>query len=272
MILITLMSIISTPSWIDHPPISADSIYMVGEGESFSKEDALQKAWNSALIRIGISEFPELNQLSAKSTETLTTAEFERTSIQNFQLISWKGIHELKSYNSPFASFDPSTKTYHVYRLLEWSKTALQTSQLEVSKSIEKFKKSSDATIPTYKFPTSPEEQQKEEKKLSKQMEYLNARNSKLETRDNYIRNILMHLHCGTRVFDLTHMLGEPDSYEWSGSEFRFTWGTYYVYSDMQGYTFPTAKAARAYQIVRTNVKAYAEDLGRGTEIQLCKH
>lgn len=261
MMFITFMALISAPSWVDHPPVSSEFVYTVGEGEAPTKEEALQKAWNSALIRLALVEFPELIQINSKSVETLKGSEFERTSIQNFQLISWRGIHELQSFNSPHIAFDSATKTYHVHRLLEWSKTSLNSAQREVGDALAKVKLGEPVT--TYKIPTSPEEDQKVEKQINESMIYLAKLNQNLDRDEKRIGSVLSQMKCGIQTGHLVDMLGDADSGEPFYTGFMLTWGTYHVWtSGGHGTRAGMAVREQGRAVSMTDIIAYAPNFG----------
>lgn len=248
------MNLISTPTWVDQTPLSSEFVYTVGEGESSSKDEALQKAWTSALIRFALSEFPELNQLKARSVETLKGSEFERTSIQNFQLIQWRGIHEVKSNNSPTLIFDSSSKTYHVFRLLRWSIEEVKRVHEEIRLSLQKVKQGDP--VPTYKIPMTSEEAQRAEKEIESQLEIIQRHNQKLLSRNEYIERVMERVVCGTTVGDLWKLLGKPDHRTYTAS----SWGRFSIQ------TIENSENERVIAISRRG-----EFFGYADEIQPCE-
>lgn len=262
------MSLISTPSWINNLPESKEVIYSVGESNpTDQKEDALQKSWNSALIRIGISEFPELTQLSSKSTETLKNAEFERTAVQNFQLINWKGIHEMKTMGSPFIELDKQTKTFKVYRLLAWKKSDLKAAQEEARASLAKVKDSGEP-VPTYKVPNSPENEQILENAINDNITYMQTVASNIDHINAKVAAVLAATKCGTQMSDLIHALGQPKHVTMGfGSQYVWTWGTFHVFSNNVGVdTFDQ----KFNDLARTDVIGFSSDLGREAAYMVC--
>ena len=240
---------IAMPSWVDHPPESSASVYIVGESiPCKQKEDALEKAWNSALIRIAMTEFPELIELTSTSKETLKDSEFERKTVQNFQLINWKGLREMKSLGSPFVSFDPKTELYTVYRLISWNKIDLKVSKLEADDDLEKLKLGRD--VKTYKLPNTPEDTDKEELALSDQMDQIRKLNLQIKSRDEMISKVLSELKCGTKVTDVIKILGQPDKIDY----FDVIYGTYKLTHWQDNF-----------------VNSIKDKLGNGEERRLCK-
>jgi len=234
MMLSLMYAIISiTPNWVDQVPEATNTIYIVGEGSSTSKEEALDKAWNSALIRMATAEFPELIQLSSKSLETLTGSEFERSTVQNFQLINWKGIKEMKVHGSPFSDFNLKTETYTVYRLLAWSKADVEASKKEANDALAKIKASADAVVKTYKVPNTPEEAQLEEQVMMDQMMQLKAANLRASSRTGKLSQVMHGIKCGVTIQDLYKLLGAPDKsddfFDTPSSFGNRSWGQYEV-------------------------------------------
>ena len=63
---------LGTPKWVSKVPKSELFIYSVGESKGIeNKDDALERAWISALLRLGMTQFPELGKLRSESEETL---------------------------------------------------------------------------------------------------------------------------------------------------------------------------------------------------------
>lgn len=239
------------PPWIDHPPEDHSYVYIVGESiPSKQKEDALQQAWNSALIRLAISEFPELIQLISKSRETLRDSEFERSTIQNFQLINWKGLREMKSLGSPFVSYDEKSGSYTAYRLLTWSLKDRDMAKKEANESLDKIKKSSEAIVKIYKVPLTPEEAELSELQISNQLDQLRRLNIQIKSKDEIVEKILKELKCGTKVTDVLSLLGEPDHKNY----YSVVYGTYILSHYRDNF-----------------VNSIKDKLGNGEERFLCK-
>lgn len=132
-----LMSLISQPEWVEHLPESDSAIYAYGEAFYIKdKDDALHRAWTSALVKIGQAHFSMLTKVTSHSIEGLDRSSYDRRSSQDFEIINWEGLEEAKG--SPVVTFNSDTKTYTAYRLFVWSKTDLETSKMRVKEELQK--------------------------------------------------------------------------------------------------------------------------------------
>ena len=76
------------PVWVKEIPKKREVKYFLGESlEMQNKEDALERAWVSALFRIGLTAFPETGILKTQSFETLTEADYKREFVMKLELI-----------------------------------------------------------------------------------------------------------------------------------------------------------------------------------------
>ena len=93
---------VSIPPWVYSPPRSATEVYVVGEAKDIEqKDDALERAWVSGLIRMGMTQFPELGALRSESFETLHDANYKRQFVMQLEKISWVGLREVEDRGSP---------------------------------------------------------------------------------------------------------------------------------------------------------------------------
>jgi hypothetical protein len=205
------------PNWLSSPPKSDSHFFSVGEARDIeNKDDALERAWISSLLRFGMTQFPELGSLRSESEESLHSANYNRKFVLQLESINWKGLSEVEEKGSPYIVYDEIAKTYTVYRLLKWSKK-----DLAASKAAIRLKKKNE-------IPSSPEVARKVEETMIDEIQKITALNKKIETRDAFLSKVLMRAKCGVSIDDLTNILGSPDRHE---SSCYYFWGTYEVFS-----------------------------------------
>ena len=205
------------PIWLTNPPKSDSHFFSVGESRDIeNKDDSLERAWISSLLRFGMTQFPELGSLRSESEESLHSANYNRKFVLQLESINWKGISEAEEKGSPYIVYDEVTKTYTVYRLLKWSKK-----DLAASKAAIRLKKKNE-------IPSSPEVARKAEEDIISEIQKITALNKKIEARDAFLSKVLMRAKCGVSVDDLTTILGSPDRHDESC---RYFWGTYEVFA-----------------------------------------
>ena len=206
-----------TPTWLSNPPKSETQIFSVGEARDIeSKDDALERAWISSLLRYGMTQFPELGSLRSESEESLHSATYNRKFVLQLDSIDWKGISEVEEKGSPHIIFDETTKTYTVYRLLTWAKKDIAASKA----SIRRKKKN--------EIPPSPEVARKIEADVVSEIQKINALNKQIATRDEFLSKVLMVAKCGVTLDDLKTILGPPDRED---GFCRHYWGTFEVFA-----------------------------------------
>lgn len=199
-----------TPTWVDHPPETKEFFYFVGEAEEAkTKDEALERAWNSALIRVGLTEFPELTEISSESLETLLGSTYKRESVQNLELINWRGVKEAKELGSPFVKYDSKLGTFFAYRLLKWPKSDMLASRVEATKAFQAMKKRE--TIDTHPMPRSPEAMTQKEEEMLNILQKLSSVQKAITTKDQLIEKVVSQLRCGVTADDVISVLGQPD-------------------------------------------------------------
>ena len=229
---------LNTPKWVFSSPKSDQFIYSVGESKGIeNKDDALERAWISALLRLGMTQFPELGKLRSESEETLHSASYNRKFVVQLESINWSGLVEEEKSGSPFVNFDEKSKTYTVYRLIKWSKKNLALSRA----SINQKKKN--------KIPISPEISRKAEEEVISEIQKINSLNKKIGNRTAFLAKILNRAKCGVSVDDLANILGSPDRTETC----EYFWGTFQVWT------------------CNGQVKSITPNNGNGRRRELCK-
>jgi hypothetical protein len=209
------------PSWIRHVPELPGTRFFVGESQgSPSKEDALEKAWVSAFIRIGMTQFPELAIVSSESTETLKRAAYERHFVMQLEKVNWQGIREASEYGSPYVDWNADAGTYVVYRLLKWRDRDLSAARSEIK------------LARLHEIPSSPESVRMNEAKMIHAVRAIQALNAKVERRNHLLEKVFGEIKCGVTLTDLVNILGPPDrSNPFNGLivEKEYSWGQFTV-------------------------------------------
>lgn len=209
------------PDWITRPPQFPGYQVFVGESQgSKRKEDALEKAWVSAFVRAGMTEFPELSIVSSRSIENLKTASYERDFILQLERINWRGIREATGYGSPFVTWDSETGSYTVYRLLKWSEhdMELARAQLKLNE--------------MHELPASPESIRMDQAQMEKAVHAVQAVNAKVDRRNALLQKVFNEMKCGVTLSDLIKILGPPErSNPYNGLivEKEYSWGQFTV-------------------------------------------
>lgn len=236
------------PVWLNNPPRDNGIIYVVGESRNIeNKDDSLERAWVSGLLRIGMTQFPELGSLKSASNETLQSAEYKRDYVLALEQINWKGLQEADELGSPFTEFNEESNTYSTYRLLKWTKKEIESARGKI-----KQKKS-------FEIPPSPEESLKKQDSIVNEVVAIQAINRKIIERDKFVRAVLLKATCGVSLTDLRKVLGYPDRESPSNDssysyELVYYWGTFEV----------TQYKRNAY------VTSINENFGSGTKHYLC--
>jgi hypothetical protein len=209
------------PSWVLDLPSKMGVRFFIGEYHGFgNKEEALEKAWVSAFVRIGMTQFPEVSLLSSESVETLKSAQYKRKFVMKLEMVDWTGVAEATEFGSPYVSKEGTSGEYTVYRLLRWSESDIE----DARKKIKEAKK--------YEIPPTPEMLSTAEKGLVEAIVKMKKVVRKIATRDSTIGKILGEVKCGVKISDLRKVLGEPD---WKSDSFdprSYRWGTYGVEAD----------------------------------------
>lgn len=216
--------LLNAPTWVLNVPRSQGELVIVGEGRSADKEDALERAWYSALLRIGMTEFPELTKLNTRSQETLKGTSYDRRAVTDLQYINWAGIREARDQGSPYVVENDGT--YLVYRLLRWSNEDVSMAHQSVEAAL---KAKSEAS--TYTIPDTPESQAADEEVAVTALQKIRKLNRSIKQKDNNFRQIMEEVQCGTKIGDLIKILGEPDRKSEYATPQEYIWGTYSVTS-----------------------------------------
>lgn len=183
------------PSWVETLPVSTTHVFVVGEGLSENKDDALEKAWVSGLLRIGMTNFPELGTIHSQSNETLHDSNYQRQFTLQLNKLNWTGLKEVEG--SPFVTTDDGK--YAVYRLLKWSKTDIEVARKNIKKNLQYF------------IPDSPEITRRHEDELIDEERKIRDLNRKLTNRDAFVTRVIGEVKCGATVENLIAILGPPD-------------------------------------------------------------
>lgn len=209
------------PAWILSLPKNSKYVYSIGESRDISnKDDALERAWISGLLRIGMTQFPELGSLKSESYETLHDASYTRNFVIELEKIKWDGLHEMEDMGSPYVEYNKEKDTYTVYRLLRWAKSELENSKKKIKQKVKN------------EIPVSPEIKRKNEEELISEVKSIQEVNKKIKNRDAFIGSVLKKVTCGVTIDDLVRILGSPDregAYNQSSLELEYYWGTFKV-------------------------------------------
>lgn len=211
----------SAPAWVYSLPRDPRFVYTLGEARNLEKkDDALERAWISGLLRIGMTQFPELGSLRSESMETLRNADYKRQFVMQLDRIDWRGLREVEEMGSPFVTFDEESGQFSAYRLIAWARTDIVAAKARISKSRKNT------------VPDSPEVARKIEEDLVKEVREIRELNRKIGNRDEFVGKILRQARCGVTIEDLFRILGSPDregAYNRSATELEYYWGNYKV-------------------------------------------
>lgn len=194
------------PPWSRHPPRPSDAYFFVGESHgSRDKDEALERAWISALTRVGITQFPELVQVSTHTTENLASADTEREFTLRLEQVDWSGVREAVDNGSPWVSRNDDG-TYTVFRLLKWPYGLMEAARKKMARA--------------------------DRRPMDRMLRQLKTVNERVDKRDRALKRIFDQVRCGVKVSDLTSILGSPDSvnpYNPMRVEKEYFWGSFRV-------------------------------------------
>jgi len=208
------------PTWVKRPPSDESRAFVVGEAAAADKDDAMAKAWASALVRLGMAEFPELSRVGSTTTESLHGGSSTRELALHLEQVRWAGLTEAKDLGSPLVYWDESDGSYRVYRLLRWDRARIEEARAQLGRGRRNG------------LPMPPELQIREEQRISEavsDIQRINARNTYKET---LYRKVFGELKCGATIADLIKVLGAPDRfnpYNRVVVEKEYYWGDYRV-------------------------------------------
>jgi hypothetical protein len=209
------------PFWIDQVPLEAGTHYFVGEATGAAhRGEALEKAWISAFVRIGMTEFPELTSLISQNDETLRGTAYHRRFFMNLESVNWVGITEAVDYGSPYLEYNPHTEQYTAYRLLKWADRDLQIAKGHVRHEAH------------HHIPGTPETAERERKALVEGVMEMQRINHRIDFHNTLVQKVLSEIKCGVTVADLIQVLGSPDrANPFNGHlmEKEYYWGNYKV-------------------------------------------
>lgn len=216
------------PSWVSSTDETVKIVSKVAFSDFFdSKEEALNSAWWNAVVRMGITHFPELMNISETSSESLEEESYSRDTSVNFNLINWEGLKEHS--DSPFVIYDLKKKKYKAVRRIEWSQDRIKS-----AKNAIKLKKS-------YILPSAPELRSRD---IAEVMNKLSIIQEEHVRESNKILTVLKNLHCGMTIEELKEIFGKPDSsyyvildntqksYNWRNFSVNTRYGVITSYSD----------------------------------------
>lgn len=209
------------PYWIDKSPSAGGTRFFLGESHgSETREEGLEKAWISAFVRIGMTEFPELSKITSRSVENLKGSTYERRFSLRLERIDWAGVKEARELGSPFVERDPDTKKISVYRLVKWSDRDIASAKKQISSARQ------------FQLPSSPEAKLYNEERLIGAVRAIQSVNSKVGKRNEMLAKVLGEVKCGVTLDDLLAVLGPPDRtnpYNSAFSEKEYYWGQFKV-------------------------------------------
>ncbi len=211
------------PSWANRVPAPDTSVYFVGESNgSADKEEALSKAWASALVRIGMSEFPELSQVATSHVETLNGNQSSRGLVLHLEQVNWAGVTEVKEQGSPVLFWDENEGGYRAFRLLKWDRGQMALAHRSITK-----KKN-------HSLPVPPEMMVREEQQIVEAVAEIQLINAKNQWKEKLYNKVFSELKCGATIADVIGVLGAPDRFNPYNSvvlEKEYYWGNYRVES-----------------------------------------
>ena len=209
---------IPQPYWVSKPPAASGYHFFLGESHgSDTREDGLEKAWISAFVRIGMTEFPELSKITSRSVENLRGASFERRFSLRLERVDWSGVKEAKQFGSPYVEYDRVHKKFSVYRLVKWSASDMASAKKQVSRARQ------------FQLPASPEARRFSEDRIVNAVRGLNQ---KVGQRNVLLAKVFDEVKCGVTLDDLIAILGPPDRtspYNSARAEKEYFWGEFRV-------------------------------------------
>lgn len=210
---------VSLPTWVKRPPETPGFSFFVGESSELDeKEEALEGAWANSLVRIGMSEFPEVSRVTTRSVETLSEVDYKREFILKLELVDWTGVKEATELGSPF--LENRNGKWVAYRLIKWSHQNIS----EARKKIKLDKK--------FGIPLSPEAMRTRETELVAAVRAIDSLNQRIGDRNKEVWQVLGRIKCGVTVQDLQKILGPPDRTSGLNCNLcdqNYFWGNYKV-------------------------------------------
>jgi hypothetical protein len=220
---LTIESKTPPPDWLRTLPRQIGYRFVLGEAEGGETRDqALEMAWASAFVRLGMTEFPELATISSRGVETLHNAQFERRYAINLQSVDWTGVREATDLGSPYVIFDRGAKRFIAFRLLKWAQTDIDRAHRQIQHS------------QWHPIPVAPEASRREQLALMQAVREVQRLNHEVGYRHTYVERILGEVKCGVTIDDLTRLLGIPDRtnpYNAHLIDKEYYWGDYRVES-----------------------------------------
>ena len=209
------------PHWIEHLPIAVGTHFFLGEShDSATAEEGLERAWVSAFVRIGMTEFPELARITSRSVEDLKGTAYERRFSLRLERINWDGVKEAKEFGSPFTELDPESGKFSVYRLVKWSDQDMASAKKQLNSSRQ------------FQLPISPETQRLSEDRIIRSIRAIHGLNDQVKKRNAVFEKVFAEMKCGVTLDDLIGILGPPDRsnpYNGGSSEKEYYWGQFKV-------------------------------------------
>ncbi len=208
------------PGWVKRPPSEESRAFVVGEAASSDKDDAMAKAWASALVRLGMTEFPELSRVGSTTTERLEGGASTRELALHLEQVRWAGLTEAKEMGSPLIYWDEREGNYRVYRLLRWDRARIEEARAHLDGSGRNG------------LPMPPELQIREEQRITEAVSDIQRINARNRWKDRLYRKVFGELKCGVTIADLIKVLGAPDRfnpYNRVVMEKEYYWGDYRV-------------------------------------------
>ncbi len=208
------------PSWVKRPPVNDVRAFVVGESAAVDKDEAMAKAWASALVRLGMTEFPELARVGATTTETLEGGSTRRELALHLEQIKWTGLTEAKELGSPIVYWDENEGNYRVFRLLRWDRSRIEEARAQLNRG------------PSHGLPMPPELQVREEQRITEAVSDIQRINARNVYKERLYTKVFSQLKCGATIADLIKVLGAPDRfnpYNRVVMEKEYYWGDYRV-------------------------------------------
>ena len=209
------------PSWATRTPEGGPRVYVVGEAVGAAdKEEALSKAWASALVRLGMAEFPELSTVASSNVETLQGNTATRGLVLHLERVNWSGLTEVKEQGSPLVFWDDADNGYRAYRLLKWDRAQIESARAQLAKQ------------KPHAIPLPPEMLLNEEQKIVEAVSEVQRINSRNSWKEKLYHKVFGQLQCGATIADLIKVLGAPDRfnpYNRVVMEKEYYWGDYRV-------------------------------------------
>src|SRR6185437_15552380 len=184
---VTIESKTPPPAWLETVPRSAGYHFVIGEAEGAeTREQALEKAWVSAFVRLGMTEFPELTRISSQGVETLHGSQFERRFAVNLEGIDWTGVREATELGSPFVVYDRQHQQFLAFRLLKWGASDIASAR----KSLKSAKRHPLAQPLASLLPPAPEATTREQQALVDAVRQVQRLNHRINYRNTYLDRV----------------------------------------------------------------------------------